>query len=68
MKASNELKSSFKEIKKGLGDDWKKKILSTYPSMTPLEAYSVIDRLNRLALGRVAPTPSELEKFKSISP
>ncbi len=68
MKASNELKSSFKEIKESLGSDWKKKILSTYPMMTPLEASSVIDRINRMALGRVAPTPSELEKFKSISP
>lgn len=66
MRASPELKSSFQQIKSELGPNWKDRILASYPPMPPIEAKSLIDRLNRMGLGRVTPTPSELERFRAL--
>lgn len=66
MRASPELKSRFQQIKNALGPGWKDRILASYPSMPPLEAKSLIDRLNRMGLGRVTPTLSELERFREV--
>ncbi|MDR6196183.1 hypothetical protein [Siphonobacter sp. SORGH_AS_0500] len=67
MRATNELKQRFSELKEKLGDDWKVKIYRTYPQMPVEQADIVISRVTRMGLGRLAPTLTELEQYGQLT-
>lgn len=63
-----ELKEQFSSLKGALPKAWKEKYISLYHSQDRgLKAVRAFVRLGNIQRGNAAPTPTELQRFRSLS-
>ena len=65
--STKSLKDEFASIKPYLPSNWLDLILEFYPPDKPSNVKKLIDRLNRVFLGRAAPSLDELKLFRNIA-